>query len=48
MHYDVYGLINIKSLGEGDAYFVTFIDDASKKVWPFHIKRKDLVLDTFQ
>jgi len=45
VHY-VCGLINVKPLG-GDAYFVTFIDYASKKVWDFPIKRKDKVLDTF-
>jgi hypothetical protein len=36
----MFGPINIKSLG-GDAYFVTFIDDASKKVLDFLIKEKD-------
>jgi transposase InsO family protein len=47
VHSDVCGPINVKSLG-GVAYFVTFIDDASKKVWDFPIKSKDQVLDTFQ
>ena len=33
----------------GDAlYFVTFIDDCSKKVWAFALKSKDQVLDIFK
>jgi len=47
VHSDVCGPINIKSLG-GDYYFVTFIDDASKKVWDLPIKGKDQVLYIFQ
>lgn len=47
VHSDVCGPFNIKSLG-GAAYFVTFIDNVSKKVWAFHIKSKDQVLDVFQ
>ena len=47
IHSDVCGLINVKSLG-GVAYFVTFIDDASKKVWVFPTKSKDQVYETFQ
>ena len=41
------GTINVKSLG-GATYFVTFIDDASKKVWDFLIKSKDQFFETFQ
>ena len=33
----------------GDAlYFVTFIDDCSRKVWAFALKSKDQVLDIFK
>ena len=33
----------------GDAlYFVTFIDDPSRKVWGFALKTKDQVLDAFK
>ena len=31
VHFDVFGPVNVKSLG-GASYFVTFIDDASRKV----------------
>ena len=32
----------------GALYFVTFIDDHSRKVWGFALKTKDHVLDTFK
>ena len=41
------GPINVKSLG-GASYFVTFIDDASKKVWAYPMKKKGKVFDIFQ
>jgi hypothetical protein len=37
IHSDVFGPININSLG-GTSYFVTFIDDASRKVWSYLMK----------
>lgn len=43
----MFGLVNIKSLG-GDSYFVTFIDDASRKVWAYLMKNKGEVFGTFQ
>ena len=36
-----------KSIG-GALYFVTFIDDHSRKVWAFFLKSKDQVLDVFK
>src|SRR5262249_55800547 len=36
-----------KSLG-GASYFVTFIDDATRKVWVYILKSKSEVLSTFQ
>ena len=36
-----------KYLG-GASYFVTFIDDYSRKVWVFLLKTKDQVLDMFK
>ena len=33
---------------ENDLYFVTFIDDHSRKVWTFVLKSKDHVLDIFK
>ena len=32
----------------GALYFVTFIDDQSRKVWGFYLKTKDQVLDAFK
>ena len=32
----------------GALYFVTFIDDNSRKVWGFPLKTKDQVLDAFK
>ena len=47
IHSDVCDQSNVKSRG-GVAYFVTFIDDASKKAWAFPIKSKYQVFETFQ
>ena len=32
----------------GHEYFVTFIDDATRKVWLYFIRRKDEVFGAFQ
>ena len=37
---DVCDPIDVESLG-GNKYFVTFIDDASRKVWVYFLKTKD-------
>jgi len=34
VYFDVCGLIDVESLG-GNKYFVTIIDDASRKVWVY-------------
>ena len=47
VHSDVFGPVNIKSLG-GASYFVTFIDDASRKVWAYPMKSKGEVFEIFQ
>ena len=44
---DVYGPMREKTLG-GASYFVTFIDDASRKVWAFVLKSKDQVAAVFE
>uniref|UniRef100_A0A2N9J8U9 Integrase catalytic domain-containing protein n=1 Tax=Fagus sylvatica TaxID=28930 RepID=A0A2N9J8U9_FAGSY len=44
---DVCGPIEVKSLG-GNRYFVTFIDDASRKVWVYVLKTKDQVFQLFK
>ena len=47
VHSDVFGPVNIKSLG-GASYFVTFIDDASRMVWTYPTKNKSEVFGIFQ
>ena len=37
---DVYGPVDVETLG-GNKYCVTFIDDASQKVWVYVLKTKD-------
>ena len=39
--------MKVKTLG-GALYFVTFIDDHSRKVWAYTLKTKDQVLDVFK
>ena len=46
IHTDVYSM-QAKTLG-GAFYFVTFIDDHSRKVWATALKTKDQVLDVFK
>jgi len=47
VHSDVCGPMKTKTLG-GCLYFVTFIDDHSRKVCAYTLKRKDHVLDVFK
>lgn len=47
VHSDVCGPLKVRSLG-GALYFVTFIDDYSRKVWVYTLKTKDQVLDVFK
>ena len=47
VHLDVAGPFRVKSLG-GAKYFVTFIDDFSKKTWVYFLFSKDQVLDKFK
>ena len=44
---DVCGPIDVKTLG-GNKYLVTFIDDASQKVWAYVLKTKDQVFKHFK
>ncbi|CAL5376159.1 unnamed protein product [Camellia sinensis] len=44
---DVCGPIEVESLG-GRKYFLTFIDDASRKLWVYFLKTKDEVFQHFQ
>ena len=44
---DVCGPIDVETLG-GNKYFVTFIDDASRKVWVYVLKTKDQIFEHFK
>ena len=39
--------VNVKSLG-GSSYFVTYIDDAYRKVWAYPMRVKKEVFEIFQ
>ena len=47
MNTDVWGLTQVQSLG-GSRYYVTFIDDATRKTWVYCIKNKYDVFATFK
>ena len=47
VHSDVCGPLEAESLG-GNRYFLTFIDDASRKVWVYFMKTKDQVFNYFK
>ena len=44
MHIDVWGPAQVSSLG-GSHHYVTFIDDATRKVWVYFLRQK---YDVFQ
>ena len=44
---NVCGLMKTKTIG-GSLYFVTFIDDHSRKIWVYTLKTKDQVLEVFK
>ena len=47
IHSDVCGPFRVNSLG-GHRFFVTFIDDFSRKMWVFFLSHKSQVLDKFR
>jgi hypothetical protein len=47
VHTNVWGLAQVSSLG-GFRYHVTFIDDATRKIWVYCIRQKIDVFDTFK
>lgn len=47
VHSDVCGPFKVSSTG-GARYFVTFIDDYSRKIWVYFISQKSQVLDKFR
>ena len=46
VHTDVWGPAKVASLG-GMHYFITFVDDFSRRVWVYTIKAKDEVFEVF-
>lgn len=47
VHSDVWGPTTVSSIG-GKHYFVTFIDDHSRKVWVYFLKHKSEVFEAFK
>ena len=47
MHSDVWGPAPVRSLG-GSRYYVTFIDDSTRKVWVYFLKNKFDVFAIFK
>ena len=47
VHSDIWGPASINSLG-GACYFLTLIDDYSRKVWIYFLKQKDEVFTKFK
>lgn len=47
IHSDVCGPMKV-STHNGACYFVTFIDDHSRKVWAYALKTKDVMLEAFK
>jgi hypothetical protein len=47
VHTDLWGPSPVASLG-GSRYYVTFIDDFSRKVWVYFLKNKSNVFETFK
>ena len=47
VHTNVCGPMNISSIG-GNKYFLTFIDDFSRKTWIYLLKSKDEVFHCFK
>ena len=47
VHTDLWGPSSVASLG-GSRYYITFIDDSSRKVWVYFLKNKSEVFETFK
>ena len=47
VHTDLWGPSPVASLG-GSRYYITFIDDSSRKVWVYFLKNKSNVFETFK
>ena len=47
VHSDVWGPVPVRYLG-GSRYYVTFIDDSTRKVWVYFLKNKSEMFATFK
>ena len=47
VHIDLWGLSLVASLG-GSRYYITFIEDSSRKIWVYFLKNKSDVFETFK
>ncbi|KAL2243395.1 UNVERIFIED_CONTAM: Retrovirus-related Pol polyprotein from transposon TNT 1-94 [Sesamum indicum] len=47
VHTDLWGPAPVSSLG-GSTYYMTFVDDSTKKVWVYFLKSKSDAFDTFR
>jgi hypothetical protein len=47
VHSSVFGLISMPSLG-GSLYYVSFIDDFSRKTWIYFLRKKSEVFENFK
>jgi 5'-3' exoribonuclease 2 len=47
VHNDVFGLVTVPSLG-GSLYYVSFIDDFSRKTWIYFLRKKSEVFNKFK
>ena len=47
VHTDVWGPAEVSSLGIS-RYYLTFIDDATRKVWVYFLRQKSNVFQTFK
>ena len=47
VHTDLWGPSPVASFG-GSRYYITFIDDLSRKVWVYFLKNKSDVFETFK
>jgi hypothetical protein len=47
VHSDVFGMVIVPSLG-GSLYYVSFIDDFSRKTWIYFLRKKSGVVERFK
>ena len=47
VHTDLWGPSSVAFLG-GSRYYITFIDDSSRKIWVYFLKNKSDVFETFK